>query len=86
MIPDKKHNKTALCQTPFAAWNVNRDAIADGPIGTSLHEPKKIYTKHPKNEPYNPNYKIKFKKMLNVELLIFEYMKLTAGGSPAMPE
>lgn len=54
MIPVNSDKSTAFCQTPPAAWYVSNDAIAVGPIGTSLQEPRKIYTKQPMNEPYNP--------------------------------
>lgn len=53
-MPVRKHNRTAFCQTPPVAWNVSNDAIDDGPIGTSLHEPSNMYTKLPINEPYKP--------------------------------
>lgn len=55
IAPVKNDRRTARCQTPLAAWNVSNDAIAVGPIGTSLLEPNMIYTKHPINEPYRPN-------------------------------
>lgn len=55
-VPLKNVSKTARCQIPFAAWNVNNAAIAVGPIGMSLQEPRNMYTKQPINELYRPNY------------------------------
>lgn len=44
-----------LDQNAKVILTTNNDDIAVGPIGTSLHDPRKIYTKQPINEPYNPN-------------------------------
>lgn len=40
--PDKNDNNTARCQTPLHACNVSNEAIAVGPIGTSLHDPSNM--------------------------------------------
>lgn len=57
MTPVKNDNSTARCHTPPAAWNVSNEAIAVGPMGTSLLEPSMMYEKHPRNEPYRPNWR-----------------------------
>lgn len=59
MIPARKDNRTALCTFPRAVWYVSRADMADGPIGTSLQLPRKMYTIHPTKEPYRPYCKEK---------------------------
>lgn len=57
--------------------------MAVGPCGTSLHDPKNMYTKDPKKAPYRPNWKRRGIKSIGQKK---ESNELTAGGSPAMPE
>lgn len=57
--------------------------MAVGPCGTSLQDPKNMYTKDPKKAPYRPNWKRRCIKSMGH---IKESNELTAGGSPAMPE
>lgn len=40
--PDRNDSNTARCQIPFDACSVSNEAIAVGPIGTSLHDPKNM--------------------------------------------
>lgn len=84
IIPVRNESKTALCQTPPAAWNVRMEAMAVGPMGTSLQEPRKMYTKQPRKEPYKPYWRWKRNESY-LENTLIPSNELTAAGRPAIP-
>uniref|UniRef100_A0A2M4AJ50 Putative secreted protein n=1 Tax=Anopheles triannulatus TaxID=58253 RepID=A0A2M4AJ50_9DIPT len=52
--PERKQSRIDFPTLPPAVWKVSSDAIAVGPIGTSLQLPNTMYTMQPRNDPYKP--------------------------------